>query len=201
MNNSYSQIPDKYVDRWDQAEKLFYVDDLAGALSVFKELAEDGCLLAYPEIANIYELGGSNIHKDLEEAKKWYLRSIDENCNIPEVFFSLARIYITIGSSKKELIEARKYLHLLVDEFNHMSALYGLGIIYENGLGVDVDIEKAKNYYEESANQGHVSALRKLIRLNTSKFSLARFKQLTVLFFKRFQIKDTEDVRLGMRWS
>jgi TPR repeat protein len=41
-----------------------------------------------------------------------------------------------------------------------------MGHIYENGLGVDVDLALAKSYYEQSAAQGYQLAVDNLARLN-----------------------------------
>lgn len=41
--------------------------------------------------------------------------------------------------SKNDFHNAHYHFKLLVDHNNHMSALYGIGLIYEFGLGIDKD--------------------------------------------------------------
>lgn len=64
-------------ERWDRAASLVRRFDRAGALFLFKSLANDGELCAYREIANIYEIGGSNIERDYSQAYHWYKHSVD----------------------------------------------------------------------------------------------------------------------------
>ncbi len=38
-------------------------------------------------------------------------------------------------------------------------AQYGLAILYKEGWGTDIDLEKSLEYYEKAAKQGHVNAM------------------------------------------
>lgn len=58
---------------------------------------------------------------------------------------------------KGEFKEAIPYLNEAASRGN-AKALYSLGYMYENGEGVDKDIDKAKEYYQLSAEKGHKKA-------------------------------------------
>ena len=44
-------------------------------------------------------------------------------------------------------------------------ALYNLGICFEEGTGVEQNLAKAIEYYNEAANKGHKTAKEKLVKL------------------------------------
>ncbi len=47
-----------------------------------------------------------------------------------------------------------------------MDAQYSLGMCYEEGLGVDVDLEEARDWYARAAEQGHKAAKKACKKLN-----------------------------------
>ena len=66
----------------------------------------------------------------------------------------LARLYLHMGHSINHFVEAKTYLEMLRDHDNRPGALYGLGTIYHEGLGVKVSLTMAEAYYQEAADQG-----------------------------------------------
>ncbi|MFB9886797.1 tetratricopeptide repeat protein [Balneatrix alpica] len=56
-------------------------------------------------------------------------------------------------------------------------ALYLLGQLYENGWGVNADLEKAKSYYQNATIQGHPQALTALRSLKNQEY-LEELKQV-----------------------
>ena len=50
-------------------------------------------------------------------------------------------------------------------EKGHLEAKYDLACMYEQGIGCEVDIDKAKEYYNSAAYYGHNKAKRALKRL------------------------------------
>ncbi len=66
---------------------------------------------------------------------------------------------------------AKKYSEALVifnklDLKNNIDAQYYLGLMYKQGTGVEVNIEKAKYYWGKAADKGHVLATFHLKKLN-----------------------------------
>ncbi len=65
---------------------------------------------------------------------------------------------------EKNLNEALKYFELAANNGSAM-ANYQLGKAYEKGNGVNLDIEKAKEYYKKSADNGYINAVNTLKQL------------------------------------
>lgn len=186
--------------RWLEAVNTFKKGDRAGALFLFKRLANDGCAPALIEVGNIYEIGARGIKKNIDEAKKWYLHAV-EVIDDAKAHLALGRLYLTAGDSPSDFRNAHYHFDLLVDHNNHMGALYGLGLIYERGLGVDRDYLKAENYFQQSIDQGHVLAMSNLARIRLKK----SFFEGLILLFKAFieivkvGYKDFDSPSLGIR--
>ena len=187
-------------DRWLDAVKTFREGDRAGALFLFKRLAYEGCAPALIEVGNIYELGGRGVQKDYEEAKKWYIRAV-EIIDDASAHLGLGRLYLKTGDSPNDFYNAHYHLDLLVDHNNHMGALYGLGLIYELGLGVDQDYSKAEGNYQQAIEQGHILAMKNLARIRL-KESFSRGMTLWLkacIQILKVGYKNPYDPRLGIR--
>ena len=104
------------------------------------------------------------------------------------------------GHSINHFVEAKTYLEMLRDHDNRPGALYGLGTIYHEGLGVKVSLTMAEAYYQEAADQGHVMALRNLSQIVCQKSKVRGFllwlKACALIFITVFN--DRRDPRLGI---
>ena len=56
------------------------------------------------------------------------------------------------------------YFEMAADA-DHIDALYNLGYMYENGIGVEVDAKAAIYYYETAADFDDIAAIQALIRI------------------------------------
>ena len=206
MSKTFKDIvKDEHEDQWDLAGSTFLRGDLAGALFLFKKLANEGCAPALAEIGNIYELGGGGIERDINRAIIWYQRSIDTIVS-PKAHLALGRLYL---QSKEKCDYARAHYHfsLLTDQ-RQMGALYGLGLMYDQGLGVERSEDKALEYFQVAAELGHVMA-----QANISKILLksGAFKGLRSWLKVRYVVwklikEDSSAIdpghpRLGISWS
>lgn len=142
---------------WEKAAEAVRRGDMQGALFIFRKIARDGYWAAYLEIGNIYEIGGDGVERNLDEAVAWYWKSI-EHMDEPKAHLALARVYMRRKVSDEELRLAHYHLSLLPDE---PGALFGLGMLYDFGWGVDQDRRLAIEYYQKALNQGHVMAMRR----------------------------------------
>ena len=50
----------------------------------------------------------------------------------------------------------------------HSTAMYNLGICYEEGTGVTKDVNQAREWYTKAIAQGHANAKTQLDRFNAS---------------------------------
>ena len=164
MVNNIEKSDIKIHEQWETAENTFMKGDLAGALFLFKKLEKEGFELALLEIGNIYELGGGGVKTDIEKAIFWYERSISAIYDNPAAHLALGRLYIQ-SSRTSDLTKA--YHHFLKAKGQEMGALYGLGVLFERGLGVEKDKDKAIYYYREAADLGHIMALAHISSLTT----------------------------------
>ena len=57
------------------------------------------------------------------------------------------------------------YLKFYQHALSSVDAVYNLGTVYENGLGVTPDMTMALKYYKESSSQGYAKAQVKLAHL------------------------------------
>ncbi|WP_317930585.1 tetratricopeptide repeat protein [Halioxenophilus sp. WMMB6] len=183
---------DDFDGRWIDAVDLYRKGDKTGALFRFKKLAQEGCAAALVEIGNIYERGGGGVSSDVFEAEVWYLRSV-EVLDDPKAHLALGRIYLDFSGFSQRFDKAHYHLSLLEDS-SEMGAFYGLGLIYEKGLGVREDVEKALAFYQKAMTLGHIGALRNAARLlfkiqpGTALKLWLRYTRLSLSLGKRLKI-------------
>jgi TPR repeat protein len=146
---------------WEKAVTAFRSGDLQGALFVFNKIAKRGSPAAYVEIGNIYEIGGEGVEQDLDESICWYNKSVDY-MDEPMAHLALGRIYLSRNKSIEELEKARFHLQAAGDE---PGALFGLGLVYDRGLGVVKDQKLAMEFYNRARNLGHAMAFKRVAEL------------------------------------
>ncbi len=196
----------KYIDnkehdeKWVQAVSVFNDGDVEGALFLFKRLADEGCAPALTEIGNIYEHGWG-VQRDLDKAIEWYTCAVDLIDDL-NAHLGLGRSYFARRLSIADYERARYHFIRLIEEKNHRGALYGLGILYEFGLGVEQSYDYAERYYQLAVEQGHLLALRNMARI---AFRRKRYLRGCWLWLRasikiiRVGGKDLGDPRLGIR--
>lgn len=187
-----------HEEKWQEAVKLFRQGDRAGALFRFKRLANEGCGPALVEIANIYEQGGAGVAVNTSMAERYYELAVDV-LDDPKAHLALGRINLQKTGSEDCLQKARYHFQLLENDFE-MGAFYGLGLMYELGLGVDIDLDKAISYYSSASDLGHVIAQRNIGRIFLKKKSfsgLAIFLNASLKMIK-IAAKNPADKRLNL---
>ena len=86
------------------------------------------------------------VKKNERLAEKYYLKAIDEGELVDNlVYWYLGNLYF-YGSKRVQNNEKALTNYLISSQYNAASA-YEVGLIYENGYGVDIDLDKAKEYY------------------------------------------------------
>lgn len=158
--------------RWEVVVDLFRKGDKSGALYLLRALAQEGEGAALREIANIYELGGGGVTKDIEKAKHWYLKSVDE-ANDALGCVGLARIFYYGQDGTPDYEKALDYL-LMVESNNIPLVNLMLGRMYGLGHGTARDYEKAKMFYRKAMNSGNVVAQKDLALLEIEERNYLR---------------------------
>lgn len=124
------------------------------ALACFKKAAKLNCHEAYAEIGDAYRYG-NGVEQDEIQARKWYRKGADVG-EIAAVL-RLAECYKDGIGGKQDYAKAMdEYLHLAERlegrGFKHQAAgigtaLYEIGNMHLNGLGVPPDLKKAIRYF------------------------------------------------------
>ena len=96
---------------------------------------------------------GSMYEQDLNvaKAKSWYEKGANQND--VRACYRLAYLY----EQEQNYQEALKW-YLKADELGHLNAANAIGYLYSNGLGVDKDLEQAKDWFKKGANQNDINA-------------------------------------------
>lgn len=117
--------------------------------------------IEYPERYNFDE--ALHIIKDYKD-----LENIEDCITSPVVFYYLSQEFI--GFDKKQNPE--KYIHFLKKsaEMGYDKAQYELGKMYETGLHVEKDIDKAIEWFEKAGEQGDDGAIYSLLYLKDPDF-------------------------------
>lgn len=186
---------DAHDEKWTEAVELFRKGDKSGALFRFKRLAYEGCSPALVEIGNIYEIGGGGIEKDIDKARQWYINSV-ETIDDPRAHLALGRIYYRTTDYRSA------FYHLsILENRRDPGAMFGLALLYDFGLGVNQDHNKAAKYYRIASDKGHILALKNLsiIKMKKSFPSGVFLWVKACLKIWKTGLRNPYDRRLGIR--
>lgn len=133
--------------------ELFSSESLNIDYKAIKETAEKGAKFkdgnSYKVLGYLYQ-NGFGVKKNERIAEKYYLKAIESGNLIDNlVYWYLGNLYF-YGSKRVQNNEKALNNYLIASDYYEASA-YEVGLIYENGYGVDIDIEKAKEYYKKAS--------------------------------------------------
>lgn len=130
--------------------------DYEKAFEWFLKSAQEGNKFARYSLANLYYYG-NGVEKDLSQAFLWYKKSSSQGQ--PYASYVVAQMY-----SKGEYVSqseetAQRYYKDALSGFLKIEGkeqadenlFYKIGMMYKNGLGTDVDVTKAIDYFQRSA--------------------------------------------------
>ncbi|MCQ2069689.1 MAG: sel1 repeat family protein [archaeon] len=118
----------------------------------YKMSAEKGYAEAQNNLASMYE-EGKGVLKSIPEAIRWYTKAADQDNT--DACFNLAVLYLSQPAEKHML--AHKYM-VKAAETGDPEAQNLLGIMYDEGDGVEQSFEKAVEWFTKAAEQGHIDA-------------------------------------------
>lgn len=139
------------------SEGILVTKDERKAAAFFKLAADQGHKDAQFNLAKLY-LAGKGVEKNPRLARK-HLQSVANKGDI-QAQIALAKLYQT---ELKDNENAAKYWKLAAD-LGNKEAQYEVGLIYQNGRGVEINDKTAAHYMELAAKQGIVHALDNLSR-------------------------------------
>ena len=177
-----------------EAQKAFDTQDYATALKEAQPLAEQGNAEAQNLMGQLYDTGRISIESQRwKEAARWYRRAADQNyapalntlggrytmgLGVPinvkmsvelvrkasDQNYAPAQFSLGLLLMKKDSKKSLELINKAADQ-NNTSAMRHLGLLYEQGYGVKIDYEKAKEWYQKAADLGDTNAQTDLQRI------------------------------------
>jgi TPR repeat protein len=163
------------------------------ALVILERLVAEGEPVAN-EIGYIYELGGGGVAQDLNAAKRWYMRAIEE-VDDDYAYLGLARMALEGYSDAGSPSDAIDYLSKACDA-NNPVAFTMLGIRYHFGETVPKDLHQAAKLYERACEQGYVLPLKYMSKLKMEQghyLAAIQLRLKAVMAAMRLAFKDPSD--------
>jgi TPR repeat protein len=150
------------------AERAVKQGNIQELIDIYQQMDKLGAWRATARIGELYETGFANadkvFEKNLDEAAKWYRKSIFESDD-PIAHLGLGRIYYD-GSTfiDRNIHLARLHLQKAFNNELPQAGVY-LGIMSMFGEGVEVNILDAEKFFLKAANSGFPIAYRYLANI------------------------------------
>lgn len=130
--------------------------DSSQAFEWFLKSAKENNKFAQFSLANLYYYG-NGVDKDLSQAFLWYQKSASQGQ--PYASYAVAQMYSKGECVTKDDDTAQQYYKQALSGFLNLerkeqadeNLFYKIGMMYKNGLGTDIDISKAIEYFQRSA--------------------------------------------------
>jgi TPR repeat protein len=191
------KMPESFSNRWLKANDYVNSGQLEQALGIFESLAADGYSEACVEIGNIFEQGGNGVTQNLDAARRWYMKAIDE-IDDDYAYVGLARLAIQGYSDAGTPSDAVEYLRRAI-EVNNPMALIILGTLYHSGKVIPKDLHHAAQLYEKAWAQGYVLPLAYLskVKVEQGHYLVGLWMHLKAIWVAyQLMRKDPSDPRL-----
>ena len=131
--------------------------DYFQAFDWFLKSVEQGNRFAQFSLANLYYYG-NGVDKDLSQAFLWYQKSASQGQ--PYASYAVAQMYSKGEYVTKDDDTAQQYYKQALSGFLDLerkeqavdNLFYKIGMMYKNGLGMDINVSKAIEYFQRSAD-------------------------------------------------
>lgn len=132
------------------------------AVALLRKAARQGIPEARNMLGNLYAAGIKGVSQDYREALKHYQKAIKKGSQ--EAWNSLKQLTndlyekgekilqreLSFYLSEQDRKEAAIEFFLLAAKYGHSNSLFKLGTLYEQGIGVTKDHQKAKDYFKKT---------------------------------------------------
>ncbi|MCD7839296.1 MAG: hypothetical protein LUG46_01565 [Erysipelotrichaceae bacterium] len=126
------------------------------------------------QLGTMYEFG-FGVTIDYVKSNEWYLKAVERvekdnsllknSVNRSTLYNNLANNYRR-GRGIQQSYQKAFELLSKVESYENKYVMYNLGLMYKNGEYVSQDYNKARYYFDKSANKGHQSAKKELEKLS-----------------------------------
>lgn len=140
------------------AKALYWSGDEAGAVPLFRALAEAGSAPAMTWVGYVY-MKGTGVAVDNATALEWFLKAAEAGDS--EAMGWLGYIYFFGRGVPADSQLAREW-YLKGAQAGDAYAMYQLGQSYFHGTGVDVDMATAYDWYAKGSEAGDAAAMSSL---------------------------------------
>lgn len=145
------------VALYDQAQELLQTGEKARAVTMLKQAASDGLVIASYRLAKLNERG-EGVPRDMAAARRWTEQAaIGGNVR---AMHDLAVFYAEGDSGPQSYAAAVEWFRQASD-LGLVDSQYNLAVLYEQGLGVSEDRSEAAYWFEVAGRGGDEDALRR----------------------------------------
>lgn len=119
-----------------------------------------------------------------------------------EAWQSLGEIYYFGNNQKKDYALSRAcYEHAIGINPKHADSLCMLGFLYQQGLGISKDLDKARKYYESAAQENHYEAKKQYLLMVNFELDAAQWSDLghVITFQKMAKNKIIKGPKFAMK--
>lgn len=109
---------------------------------------------------------GFGVDKDINKSIEYYTKAVKQENHY--AMNNLAQLYLVGDGKIQKDYRKSMNLYLKAEQLGNVSAMHALGIIYENGYGVDKNLETALSWYEKASKKGHMKSKNKIDQLKIS---------------------------------
>lgn len=110
---------------------------------------------------------GFGVPQDHKEALKWQTRLAEQGD--PKEQFELGDMYSHYAKFSKNYFKNMKKWYRMAADHDYLEAQQKMGLMYEMGRGVDIDLDKAEYWYRKAADQGDLNSRLMLERVLDKK--------------------------------
>lgn len=128
------------------------------AVEWYSKAATNGHAIAQRNLGGIYHFGYWGITVNYRLAFKWYSESAKSGCADSQYALGF---YYQIGFVDKDYDKA-VYWYTQAATQGHPDAMYQLGQLYMKGMGVQQNIQRARDYWKNAAKMGNKQAIRRI---------------------------------------
>lgn len=198
-----SDHPAFTIEQWNALGEDFFrglngkVKDYVHARICYEEILkkEPKHRNALYSLGILYE-GGLGVDKDVVKARSYYdkavlqggfnskkrLLRLDHPTFTADQWNALGVDYY--NNNEKDYVSARLcFAEALKKNSKYTYANFNLGVLYECGLGLIVDVTKARSYYDNAAQEGYELSIKRLLQLDHPKFTTEQWNTLGENFF------------------
>ena len=143
------------------------IPDEGYAFELYSQAAHFGYSKAQFRLGAVYEFGLLGCNKEASLSIRWYSKAAEQG--LADAELALSGWYSTGAQGALRQSDTDAYLwSRKAAERGHPKAEYLVGSYFEEGIGVDRNLEEAKYWYAQSAKKGYSRASQKLKELNAN---------------------------------